>query len=46
MRTKDFQSESEIRSFIWSELQKVKRKLRGSRVMYSIVPELLRALNA
>ena len=46
LRTVDFKSESQIRSFIWTELQKVKRKLRNSRVMYDCVPELLKGLHA
>ena len=46
LRTADFASESQIRSFIWAELQKVKRQLRDSRVMYSCVPELLKGLHA
>ena len=44
--TGDLKTEVEVRKFIWDELQKVRKKLKGSRVMYSIVPELTRALNA
>ena len=39
-------TEIQMRSFLWAELQKVRRKLQGSRVMYSILPELIKALNA
>ena len=42
---RDINSEARIRSFIWDELELVKRKLRGSRVMYSILPEIRKALN-
>ena len=45
-RKTDFNSEAQIKSFIWAELEKVKRKLKGSRVIQSIVPELLKALHA
>ena len=40
----DITNEAEIRSFIWLELEKVRKKLKGSRLIYSIVPELEKAL--
>ena len=41
---RDIISEARIRCFIWDELEKVRSKLKGSRVMYSIIPELEKAL--
>ena len=46
LRKSDLKTEYEVRSFIWDELEKVRVKLKGSRVMYAIIPELTRALNA
>ena len=46
MHKGELKTEVEVRKFIWDELQKVRKKLKGSRVMHSIVPELTRALNA
>ena len=46
LRKSDPKMEYEVRSFIWDELEKVRVKLKGSRVMYAIIPELTRALNA
>ena len=40
----DITSEAKIRSFIWAELEKLRRTLRGSRLIYSILPELERAI--
>ena len=41
----DLKTEAEVRKFIWNELQKVKEKLKTSRIMYAVVPELRKAIN-
>ena len=41
---RDLKNEVEVREFIWTELLKVKEKLKGSRIMYAVVPELERAM--